>query len=795
MKKHSIPFMALLLAAVFFGACGTAPSEGSGSGSSAGGGSGRYVETDVTPDGESSRWHLFRQPEEKLVCYDDSFANRYESADGGKSWQQGPGPGASDERFDGIRRAALLEDGSLVAELPNYKDDGSRGPSELVKVSPSGDISPLELEGYTELAAAGKDPAVTGLQALPGGRLLMSYGYGFGNAAAPADDAEDSSAAPGSEAAQPEAPADTEPPPPGSSTPEAEAETGGGVTTENQFFSILYDVATGKQVADVTEPMGPAAAASSDTLYLLGYGGEISTRKLSDGSAGPDVDASASSMEFNMSLGLDATDEGKLYLADANALTELGSETKKLMDGAGYAFGAPGTRLDTLLAQADGSFFMSLATGGKASIKRYTFDPDAMLDPSKSLRLWMLRENHVLRGAISEFASQNPGVTVEVEVALPENSSLTAEDAIKTLNTQMLAGEGPDLLVLDGCPATQYAEGGLLYDLTQGVDTSGMEEKLKSPFVGDKGTFSLPLRWQPPVLLGQSGALDEAASLDALLALVRQGKAPPEIDPETGDVFAQLPEEERPALDFNTLREAYDLLWNSSAPALFQNGKLEQEKLGLFLEALKTFSDKSRLTEYGEEGRPSGLMGISTDEMGSAVLLEGSALWYVSNRSHYGGFTVQDMQVLAFMDEVEGTEARAFPGLSENCWVPASLLAVNAASTKTELALAFVQCALSLTCQSQRVGGGLPVTAEGSRAQMAALQELQNNTKDADNRELAFTFDAVLQAAGQPMLVDESLRETVFAVAKAYCTGELGLEEAIAKAEKDTTAYLAERQS
>ncbi len=813
MKKQGKMLMAALLAGVLLSACGgTAAGSGSGAGSTgAEKAAGRYVESDVTPKGESSGWHLFRQTEEKLVCYDSGFKNRYESTDGGQNWQQSPGPGAADARFDGIRQAALLEDGSLIAELPFQNEDGSRGggPSEIVKVSPGGEVNPMELEGYSQLAAEGKNVFVSGMQALPGGRLLLHYyQYDFvagagsrlepeaGDSEGPTGTAPDSGSADAASQPREESAPASQPAASGAEAgsegeEESGAETGGAV---DQFFSGLYDSATGKRVADLTEAAELAATASGDTLYLLGYSGSISARKLSDGSAGEDFATKAAlGDEMNMNVGLDALD-GKLYLADAKGLTELADEAKKLTDSAGYAFGAPGTRINSLLALADGSFLMSLSSAGKASIKRYTFDPTAKADTEKSLRLWMLRENPVLRAAISEFIGQNPGTSVEVEVAITEDNGVTAEDAIKALNTQMLAGDGPDLLVLDGCPMERYAGGGLLYNLADTIDTSGMEEALRSPFVGEDACYYLPLRWKPPVLLGQREALAQAESLEAILELTRAGKAPPEMNPETDDVFAGIPEEERPVLDFSSVREVYDLLWNSSAPALFPEGTLDTEALAKFFEALKTFTDKGGLTRYGEEGRPDGIMGMSTDDGGSMVTLEGSVLRYVSQQSLYGGFTAEDLQMLGFMDEREDSGLGLFPGLAKGCWLPASLLAINAASGKTELATAFIQCALSPACQGQRVGGGLPVTAEGTRAQMDALQTLRGEGDDG-GAELGIDFAPALAAATQPMLVDDALREMVYTAANAYCKGELNLEEATAQTQKDSSAYLAERQN
>ncbi len=57
----------------------------------------------------------------------------------------------------------------------------------------------------------------------------------------------------------------------------------------------------------------------------------------------------------------------------------------------------------------------------------------------------------VIRQAISLYQMKNPEIYVEYEVGL-EGNAATREDVIKNLNTRMMAGEGPDVLILDNMP-------------------------------------------------------------------------------------------------------------------------------------------------------------------------------------------------------------------------------------------------------------------------------------------------------------------------------------------------------
>ena len=61
----------------------------------------------------------------------------------------------------------------------------------------------------------------------------------------------------------------------------------------------------------------------------------------------------------------------------------------------------------------------------------------------------------MLRQAISVYQKQNPDVYVDLEIGMSGEDSVTASDALRTLNTDIMAGKGPDILILDGMPVDE----------------------------------------------------------------------------------------------------------------------------------------------------------------------------------------------------------------------------------------------------------------------------------------------------------------------------------------------------
>lgn len=53
-----------------------------------------------------------------------------------------------------------------------------------------------------------------------------------------------------------------------------------------------------------------------------------------------------------------------------------------------------------------------------------------------------------------------------VESGVSGGDAVTTSDAIRTLNTEVMAGEGPDILFMDGLPVNSYIEKGLLADVS-----------------------------------------------------------------------------------------------------------------------------------------------------------------------------------------------------------------------------------------------------------------------------------------------------------------------------------------
>lgn len=149
-----------------------------------------------------------------------------------------------------------------------------------------------------------------------------------------------------------------------------------------------------------------------------------------------------------------------------------GSVTEELVSGGRSSLGDPTFFPKALTGAEDGSFYV-LGQGAEAALYHYVYDPEAPTQPSIQLRLYSLYEDENLRQMVSQYQKSHPEVAIDLEIGLTGEDGVTVADALRTLNTEILAGSGPDLICLDGFNIDTYLEKGILADLSGVLNQAG----------------------------------------------------------------------------------------------------------------------------------------------------------------------------------------------------------------------------------------------------------------------------------------------------------------------------------
>lgn len=764
--------------------------------------SGRYVEKDITPPIEG-QFASFLTAEEAIVCYSAGLKSRYESVDGGQTWKETPGPGAQSERYRDVSAGTLLNDGRLLVYVP---EEG------LLMIGADGGSQPYPVAEIDGAIAKGDTVMISLLQAVSENRLLLSYTIGgimqvtrpepAGGDRREGEETNSES----DPAAQNGGPVTSGQPqePAGGKPGTNEGPKGGG--TSRSFASgemtnktTLYDITMGKPIAELPAEGVLAVDADNTKLYLLDRNGSVKAYNLEDGKPANSADIrfwdNSDSNGFMMAMpGMSnktlAIGKGGLYAAHNGNLLLVpdGGIKETVLESTMYSTGAPRSSISSLYALMDGSILINLRTGEANRLYKYVWDENATLDPNKTLTIWSFEDNAFVRASIAELRKKHPDASITYEVALADGNAELAADAIKTLNTQLLNGSGPDVIILDGCPVDSYVNKGMLLELGSMIDTSDVYKNLLSPYSSDGKLYCMPMQFKMPLLMGSADALSKASTLTSLVGLVTAGNDIPAAQaPGTG--FSGIPEEQRSELYFSDLRELCEVLWLASAPSIVSENKLNTDALGDYLKSAKEISDKYNLANPEQGGRMR--MSVAFSDGGSVTELPGSLIRYTSQQTNYAAFTAGNLQLLQLVMERADSNITLFPGLATGAWEPSTTAGISADTKSAEFAAEFVKAMLSIEVQQLNYGTGLPVTRQGIAAQVDAINERLTGEDRG-----AFTIDvgALIEKLQVPSMGDTVLADMIWPSVEKCCKGNLSVEDAVKEIEQNVKNYLAERE-
>lgn len=767
MKKLKQMFCILLAASVLFlVACGN------GTGSSGLNGEitkGKYVEKEITPPVNSEGTLFTLYPgENKITVFTGGLLQRFDSQDGGNTWQESEGPGAANSELANTTNLAMFADGSLLAAIQEEVNEQGIGKVSFAKVMADGTVEPFSISEFEDTVKETDYVYISTFKILSQDRIHIDFSGG------------DSMQQLGEEEQTGEEPAEDN----------AEESKNNIFTNGGGFYqkSLLLDE-QGNQLAELSADGILATTSDAERIYMLNYEGQITAYNIADGSAVKDYSAKApveqSADGFIFDWVMLAGENGTLYLGNKNAMYKMeeGKEATELFSAAAFSYSSNTNTVTDAAVMQDNALIIGVQNQNASQLFRCEYDENAVNDPSKTIKVWSLYNDVTVRAAIAQLAKVNPDVAVEYETALTGDDTAGIEDAIRNLNTRIMNGDGPDVIILDGVPAQSYKNNGMLLGLSSLLDTKDVYQTLKESYETDKGLFMVPTRFKIPVLVGEAQDLQQNDTLEKLVENAVNGPNKPLMDFESDNPFSALPQDQRPVISPDTLEEVLSLLWDASEKNILADNKIDKESLRRYLEAAKSLSDKYNLQD--SEG---GMAAMSTGD--GSDIITGSVLAYMSQRAVVGAFNLSSISMVQFFDSVGNTSYVSLPGTEQGSWTPISMAAVNASSKKQDLAVQFVQTMLSKEVQGS-TGGGLPVTQEGVQKQVDDINTLLKNYGEP---EISFDMDAILQYAKYPIANEKTIQNVVADATESYCAGEIDLEGAISKVEQETKNYLAERQ-
>lgn len=506
-------------------------------------------------------------------------------------------------------------------------------------------------------------------------------------------------------------------------------------------------------------------------------------------------------------------EEGTLYIAGSKGLYRHvigGSAIEQVIDGTLCTFSNPAYYLCGMLL-LDNNEFLTIFTNSR--LVRYVYDPDIPTVPNKKLKVYSLMENDTIRQAIALYQSADPSVFVEYEIGMEEGGSITRDDALKNLNTKIMAGEGPDILVLDDMPYDSYVEKGLLLDLHSVLDTMDGEDALFPNIVeamkeGEQ-IYTLPCEVQLPVILGAEKNLGQAENLAEIADTVEALRQ----DNPGNDIIGVCSEKAVMRLFAMTCVPA----WTNV------DGTVNTDAIADFLMQTKRIYDaqmdgiaQERIDAYNNDriyfAATGGIPYDDTDYLRTSV----------DEISYIAGLTRFECGALQFPYSYATTiSVKMVKGFEDSGWIPMNgqssnvfcaktLLGISAASTQTDEAEAFIRTCLSKENQTSMFYGYAVNQAAFDRSFTVDAEDIDKDgiygsigVSSEDGMEISMdvywpneeekaAIRQYMETADTPYIENKLLEDAVYEEGIVYIGGGQSLEEAISGIEKKISLYLAE---
>lgn len=458
-----------------------------------------------------------------------------------------------------------------------------------------------------------------------------------------------------------------------------------------------------------------------------------------------------------------------------------------------------------------------MAAFSEKTLSSFVYDPNLSTMPSQKLTAYSLTENDILRQAIIRYQGANPDIYVEYKVGMDGESSMTREDAVKKLNTEIMAGKGPDFLLLDGLPADSYVEKGMLADLTPCLAELEKEEKIfpniKKSFTTDEKIYMIPAAVTISMYMTNKDDMTNVSDLSSLADMIEKLR-----NEHPGEGIMRTYSEE---MILNALMPVSAPLWIKEA------GKLNVEEMSDYLQQTKRIYEAcmeglneealQRYQDMAEKGISSSSKLIADSDLqdgGLQIAVGNEKVTLGELKNAYNYSILQSVTKLENGEYGINCQLAPVPGSVKDSFSPYALMGVSAASEKKELASGLLREVLSEQTQSLIYPTGFPINEAGLTSYLQTLGGQVDWAKPGescggfsftnDDGTMAFVITympteqetealyELLSSVHTPYLADTVVEDTVREAGKQYLQGGCSLEEALQKIEEKLEIYMSE---
>ena len=478
-------------------------------------------------------------------------------------------------------------------------------------------------------------------------------------------------------------------------------------------------------------------------------------------------------------------DDGTLFAADAGGIHRInpgGTLWETVVDGSLNSLGMPNFFFGDLYV-AEGTREEYYVMAG-TKVLHYVYDETVSAVPGTQITVYSLYENSTIRQAASAYQKSHADVKVNYMVAMGDQGG-TVSDYIRALNTELLSGNGADILVLDGLPVDSYIEKGVLSDISSIVEPlirkGDILANIAEPFTTGDKIYQMPTRFMAPLISGEQKAVDSTGSLARIAAYIQ----------------------ENPELPFVSGLSSEKLIKNMLALSnaeLFGDGKaLDEQKLEDFLKNIKIVADNTGSEDYKDDpdrSKWSSVKGPGSD-------LFDTDIFTAAGKKSQASYSLLRNAMDLYIPYAASKEYKLHYGTVNDMFLAYGRVGLNSAGKEADTASDFISFLFGREVQDANVYDGFPVN-EASMTQwlIEADNGVSLSTGDSEGKivisaecppvEIMKEFVDMLKGLNKPVIVNQTIEDMIMEPVMSYLKGSISADQAASAVLSKVNTYLAE---
>lgn len=506
-----------------------------------------------------------------------------------------------------------------------------------------------------------------------------------------------------------------------------------------------------------------------------------------------------------------------LYLVGGDGVysyTSGSDKIEEIIDPTLTTFGDNSYYLDKFIEIGENEFLATFhnSEDNAMVLKHYYYDSKKSNKRDNQITIYSIYEDSNIKQSIVKYQKEHTDVYIKYEIGIPydgnEDDVISEEDAIKALNTKIMAGKGPDIICLDGLPQSSYIDKGLLLDITDiasGFDKETSLTNILNCGSVDGKTYYIPTSFEIPILF--NGTDKNVNNLSELAAAANELKGN-----YKGDIVTPIEPEEL----------LYYFYRTCGGELLNDDKSLNKEKLKEYLQDVKTIYEASKdnhtdviLKEHKELLK---MYEEYKDEIGESFAKSMYSYNYfeyslLNNKDGSPAFilgTISCNQDVVTNNRVSEKyplyKYLAWQGISSKSIIPRGKIGISSKSKKQEVAKEFLKALFSKEYQESNPLMSLPIDKELLKKTLQDKDSLNGSMQYSDEDgetsfevELAPLTDEEVNSFIQLVESYENDKEADFKIIDEsiddmteYVIGKKNIDETLSTIDKKLKVYLSE---